>query len=134
MANYAKMARDAADRRKTLETELDGARKTVKDCEKELAVLSQIIGALKGVAPAAGRRGPRPGPKPGRKAGRKAGKRRKGGKWKKGHPGRPPKWYVEQQKAAGGAKKTRKRRGRKPGRKSAPKPVLAPSDAPLPQG
>jgi len=120
MANYAKMARDAADRRRTLESELEQARKTVKECEKELAVLAQIIGALKGVGPAPGRRGPKPG--------RKAGKRRKGGKWKKGHPGRPPKWYVEQQKAAGGKKKAGKRRRRR----VASKPVLAPADAPLP--
>ena len=52
MANYAKMARDSAERRKDLERELEKARKTVKECEKELAVLSQIIGALKGVGAA----------------------------------------------------------------------------------
>src|SRR5690349_13615810 len=116
MANYAKMAREAADRRRALESDLEKARRTVKECEKELAVLSQILGALKGVKPARGG-----GPK---------GKRRKGGKWKPGKPGRPPKWYVEQQKAGGGKKKGRKRRGRKPGRRAAPKPaVSAPTEA-----
>lgn len=116
MANYAKMARDAADRRRTLESELDKARKTVKECEKELAVLAQIIGALKGVGPATAGKGPR------------GGKRRKGGKWRPGHPGRPPKWYVEKQKAAGGKKKAKKRRARR----AAPKPAAAPAEAAAP--
>ena len=124
MANYAKMAREAIDRRKTLETELASARRTVKDCEKELAVLAQIIGALKGVDGGPARGGPR--------SAKKAGKRRKGGKWRPGHPGRPPKWYVEQQKAAGGAKKGGKRRGRKPGRKAGRRAAAKPAPAPAP--
>ena len=110
MANYAKMAREAAERRRTLESDLVRARKTVKECEKELEVLGQILGALKGVGKVAAPAG-------------RGGRRRKGGKWRPGKPGRPPKWYVEKQKAAG--KKPAKRRTRR-APKSAPAAVEAP--------
>ena len=115
MANYAKMARDAARRRKSLVKDLARAKKDVRECESELAVLEQILSALKGVDA-----GGRPG---------KGG--RKGGKWRPGRPGRPPKWYVEQQKAKGkgkgkgkrGKPGRKKRRGRKPGRRPAARPA-----------
>ncbi len=38
--------------------------------------------------------------------------RRKGGKWRKGNPGRPPKWFVEKQKGKG-AKNPAKRKGKR---------------------
>jgi hypothetical protein len=115
MADYAKMRRDASSRKTSLEKELETARATVKDCEKELVVVQQILDALKGASMG--------------KGGGKA-PRGKPGKWRPGRPGRPPKWYVEQQKgkkaAGGGAKK---RRGRKPGRRKA---SAAPAAAPEP--
>ncbi|MCK6482204.1 MAG: hypothetical protein L6R43_19265, partial [Planctomycetes bacterium] len=102
MTNYGKMAKDAADRRGELEGELRAAKKTVASCEAEIAVLDQILAALKGAAPAgAAKRGRPKGSGRRAKAGRAAAK--KPGKWRPGRPGRPPKWYVEQQKAAGGA-------------------------------
>ncbi len=119
MADYSKMARDAAKRRKVLVAELDRARSTVTSCENEMKVLDQILDALKG---AGGRRG----------RGAKAGAKKRG-KWRPGRPGRPPKWWVEQQKKAGkgGARKPgrRKRRGRKPGRKRAARKAPAPTAA-----
>lgn len=109
MANYAKIRRDAVTRRKELQVDLERSRRTAGACEKEIAVLDQIIGALKGVD--------------GRSVGKAAGGKRKGGKWRPGHPGRPPKWYVEQQKEKGGKKKAR--RGKKAGRRR--KPAAAPA-------
>jgi hypothetical protein len=117
MADYAKMRRDAASRKASLEKELDSARATVKECEKELVVVQQILDALKGAAIGRGGKAPRGKP----------------GKWRPGRPGRPPNWYLEQQKgkkaAAGGAKK---RRGRKPGRKKAAAAPAAPEASAAP--
>ncbi len=140
MTNYGKMAKDAAARKNELQSELAAAKKTVAGCESELAVLEQILGALKGAAPAAPGRRRKAGrrAKPGRRAkaaGRGAAKR---GKWRPGRPGRPPKWFVEQQKAAGGGKPGRKagkrgrkaRRGRRPGRRKAAAPAAPPAEAP----
>jgi hypothetical protein len=134
MADYAKMARDTTRRRKTLQRELAAAKRAAGACESELAVLEQIIAALKGVEPGAGRRGAKAGRRGG-KRGPKRGRRR-GGKWRQGHPGRPPKWWVEQQKgkakAGKGGRKRRSggRRGRRPGRRAAAAPAPA---APAPQ-
>ncbi len=118
MANYAKIRRDAVARRGVLQDEMERAKRTAAECEKEIAVLDQIIGALKGVD----------GRSRGGKVGRPAkGGRKKGGKWRKGHPGRPPKWYVEQQKGKGAGKK---KRGRRKGARRGRRPAAAPAPAP----
>ena len=116
MADYAKIRRDAVLRRKELQSELERSRRTAGACEKEIAVLDRIVSALKGVD--------------GRTAGRASGgkRARKGGKWRPGHPGRPPKWYVEQQKAAGGKKKMA-RIVRKPARRRRKPAAAAPVEA-----
>ena len=91
--NYAQLRRTAITRQATLEKELREAKSTVSAAEKELASLSQILGALKGVDGAKVTLG-----------GKARTKRRKGGKLRPGHPGRPPKWYIEQQKGKGKGK------------------------------
>ena len=117
MTDYPQMAKDAAKRRRQLEGALSQAKASVASCEAELAVLDQILAALKGAGKAAGVAPKRGRPVGSFKRGGKAKKKR--GKWKLGKPGRPPQWYIDQQKAAGGGKKPgrKKRRGRKPGRK-----------------
>jgi hypothetical protein len=49
---------------------------------------------------------------------RGAATRRKGGKWRKGHPGRPPRWFVEKQRTKG-ARKPAKRKSRRKRKASA---------------
>ena len=122
MANYAKIRRDAVTRRKELQGDLERARRTVQSCEREIKVLDQIVTALEGVD------GRGMGKVKGGRPAKAAGRRRKGGKWRKGHPGRPPKWYVEQQKAEGGGKK-KARRGRKPGLRRRKPAAAAPAPA-----
>ena len=121
MANYAKIRRDAVQRRQVLQDDLAGAKRSVAASEKEIAVLDQIISALKGVGGVA-HRGPGRPPKAG-------GRRRKGGKWRKGHPGRPPRWYVEQQAALG---KKAKKRGRRKGARRRRRAAAAAAPAPAP--
>lgn len=119
MTSYASMRKEASDRRKALAAELAAARAAVVSCEKEIEVLDQILRALKGA-------GAGPGRPPRTAAGGSKKAKKKGGKWRPGRPGRPPKWYVEQQKAAGkgspkagGRKKpARKGAGRKPARRT----------------
>jgi len=98
--NYGLLRRTTTARQATLEKELREARATVAASEKELHSIGQILAALKGTEGAAvsARRG---------KAKAKS-KRRKGGKWKKGRPGRPPKWYTEKMKGKATAKKASK--------------------------
>ena len=122
MANYAKIRRDAVQRRQVLQDDLASAKRSVAASEKEIAVLDQIISALKGVdgRMKRGRVGRPP------KAG---GRRRKGGKWRKGHPGRPPKWYVDQQAALG---KKAKKRGRRKGARRRRRAAAAAAPAPSP--
>jgi hypothetical protein len=134
------MAKDAGDRRRELEGELRAAKKTVSSCEAEITVLDQILAALKGAAPSAPAKRGRPAGSGRRaKAGRAAAK--KPGKWRPGRPGRPPKWYVEQQRAAGGGEpkgrgrgkgRGAKRRagGRRGGRRKAEATAPAPEAAP----
>ena len=128
MTDYPRMAKDAAKRRAELQGDLARAKKSVAACEKEIAVLDQILSALKGSGSGIARRG-RPA-----KGGR-GKKRRKGGKWKAGKPGRPPEWWRKKQRALKAAKKPgrKKRRGRKPGRRTAPKAApSAPASPPAP--
>jgi hypothetical protein len=105
MGNYGQMRRQARQRKKTLEKQLAAAEKAVRACEGELSVIDQILDALAGGRGGAGR-------------GRMRGGRR-GGKWRPGRPGRPPNWYIEQQKAKG-------KRGKRRGRRAA-KPAAAPA-------
>lgn len=125
MTNYGKMAKDAADRRGELEGELRAAKKTVASCEAEIAVLDQILAALKGAAPAgAAKRGRPKGSGRRAKSGRAAAK--KPGKWRPGRPGRPPKWYVEQQKGkATGTKAASSRRVATRKKSASPKMLAA---------
>ena len=120
MADYGKIAREAASRRKVLRKELARAEKSVAECGRELEIVDQILGALRGVRGGGAGSAIRAGKKP--------------GKWRLGKPGRPPKWWVEQQEARGkGGRKAKAgrrkaRRGRKPGRKpAAPRPAPAPA-------
>ena len=128
MTDYPQMAKDAAKRRRQLEGALSQAKSSVAACEAELAVLDQILAALKGAGKAAGAVPKRRGRPVG--SGKTAKKKR--GKWKLGKPGRPPQWYIDQQKAAGGGKKPgrKKRRGRKPGRKPGRKAAAHAAPAP----
>jgi len=103
--NYSLLRRTTVARQATLEKELRAAKATVTSAEKELKSLGEILGALKGVDGAAMPRG----------TSKVKGKRRKGGKWRPGHPGRPPKWYSEKMKGKG---KTKASKATKPARKA----------------
>ena len=111
--NYRSMAKSASRRRETLQTKITSTKEELAAMEKELQVLDGILKALPSGAMKVG---------PGRPRGRK----RRGGKWRKGSPGRPPKWYVEKQKAAGTGKA--KRKAAKP--KKAPMPKAPPKAKP----
>jgi hypothetical protein len=107
MIDFSKMARAAARRRKSLEKELERARAAVDECAKELGRIDAVLDALGGGG--------------GRRGGATRG-RRKGGRWRPGRPGRPPNWWIEQQKKKGAKPDGRKkgRRGRRRGRTAPP--------------
>ena len=54
---------------------------------------------------------------------RGAGRRRQGGKWRPGRPGRPPNWYVDQREAKGAKVPAKKRSRRK--RRASPRQLAA---------
>ena len=55
-------------------------------------------------------------------AGRRAGKK---GKWRPGSRGRKPQWFLDQEKAVGGAKKTARAKPAKKKRKASEKQLAA---------
>jgi hypothetical protein len=95
--NYGHLRRTAVARQSALESELREARATVSAAEKELKSLDQILAALKGSKGAA----------LSTRRGKGKAKGRKGGKWRLGHPGRPPKWYTEKMKGKKGTESSR---------------------------
>ena len=116
MLNFRSMAKTASKRKATLVARISATKETLAGFEKELAMLDSLLAALP-----AGRmsRGPGRPPKAAkkRKGGKRMGGKRKGGKWKLGKPGRPPKWFLEQQKGkakkpakSGGGPKPKKKR------------------------
>jgi hypothetical protein len=113
MLNFRSMAKSASRRKEVLESKISAAKTDLVAMEEELKVLETILEALPKGAASRG---------PGRPLG--AGKKRKGGKWRPGRPGRPPKWYLDQQKGKGKGAKARKparsakhAKVKKPGRK-----------------
>jgi hypothetical protein len=104
MTDFRRMSKDASKRRKALAREIAKARQALNALEDEMTIVDQVLSALAGPR-RMGR--PRRGPRGGRV---------RGGRWRPGKPGRPPKWWVEQQK--GKAAKAGKRGGRRRRRKA----------------
>lgn len=83
MLNLNSMAKAASRRRDSLQSRISSTREDLAAMEKELEVLDGILKAIPSTGLARG-------------TGRPRG--RKGGKWRPGRPGRPPQWYIDQQK------------------------------------
>ena len=99
MAANAQVIRLLQKQRARLEGMIARAGKSIAGWKGELESLLGAISALGGA---------------GKKAGRRGAKGRTRGTWKPGGRGRPPQWYVDQQKAAGAkGKKAGKRKKRK---------------------
>jgi hypothetical protein len=98
MAANTQVIRLLQKQRAKLESKVAIAEQTIAGWKSEMDSLDGAISSLGGT---------------GRKTGRSRGaKGRKRGTWKPGHPGRPPKWFLEQQKAKGA-------KGMKPAKKAA---------------
>jgi hypothetical protein len=91
--SFQSMAKAASRRRETLKARIASAKESLATMEKELGTLDRILEALSGTD---------------LKTASSRGGRRKGGKWRRGKPGRPPQWYLDQQKAKGKAKAAKK--------------------------
>jgi len=98
MAGNAQIVRLIEKRRETLVRQVSRAEESIKGWKGEIESLDAVVHSLRGLG--AGRAGRTP-----RTARR--------GTWRLGHPGRPPKWYVEQQKGKGKSKGMRKAGKRK---------------------
>lgn len=95
MLNYRSMARSASKRQEAITSRISLAKSELVAMEKELKVLDEVLKAL----PSAGLS--RGSSRQGKANGRGAKKAAKKGKWKPGKPGRPPQWYIDQQKGKG---------------------------------
>lgn len=122
MLNYKTLAQATARRRAALLSKVAATKESLEAMERELRLLDGILRALPksgGVGStgevAAGRRSAGR-----RSAGRRAtapSRAKPRGKWRPGRPGRPPKWYLEQQARTPSGTNPGKRSGRKPSRR-----------------
>lgn len=119
--DYRSLAKSASGRREALKAKVASTKEELVAMEKELIVLD---GLLKAIPAGAVKRGPgRPrGKRATKKAGKRAGKK---GKWRPGSRGRKPQWYLDQQKAVSGAKKTARAKPAKKKRKASEKQLAA---------
>ncbi len=100
MAGNAQIVRLIEKRREKLARQVSRAGNSIKVWKGEIDSLDAVVQSLRGMG--AGRAGRTP-------------QRARRGTWRPGHPGRPPKWYVEQQQGKGkrkGARKAGKRKRR----------------------
>lgn len=102
MSSTTPIVRMIEKRQATLERQVSKAEESIQSWKKEISSLDEVVFSLKGMK----------GGTTGRNLKRaKPGKKR--GTWKAGHPGRPPKWYTEQQKAKGKGKPAKRAGKRK---------------------
>ena len=102
MSGTTPIVRMIKKRQATLERQVSKAEESIQSWKKEIRSLDEVVTSLKGMS--------------GGKAGRnlptaKRGKKR--GTWRAGHPGRPPKWFTDQQQAKGKRKPAKKAGKRK---------------------
>jgi hypothetical protein len=113
MAANTQVIRMLQKQRANLESKVAHAEQSIAGWKGEMDSLDGAISALGGK---------------GRTEGRTGAKGRKRGTWRPGHPGRPPKWYIRQQKTKGTksatkpAKRATKSRRK---RKASPKQLAA---------